>query len=174
MIKFRNFSPIHWMNNFHKFHEDWVKIVDFSIKAYFWASNIFSSVYLTTHKEIKIDVNSIFCFIKILEKLTEKDLLVEIPSFWKVWLKVTSLDENLEKDVLYMMTVSKVTETLTKEHRKYSNNLNLLLPMASVPTKIYNWDLSHDLWMNPFSGMNWFYVKRQVWSFSVTKFIDHT
>ena len=26
---------------FTKFHEDWVKIVDFSIKAYFWAINIF-------------------------------------------------------------------------------------------------------------------------------------
>ena len=26
---------------FTKFHKDWVKIVDFSIKAYFWASNIF-------------------------------------------------------------------------------------------------------------------------------------
>ena len=26
---------------FTKFHGDWVKIVDFSIKAYFWASNIF-------------------------------------------------------------------------------------------------------------------------------------
>ena len=33
---------------FTKFHKDWVKIVDFSIKAYFWASNDFFASVSTT------------------------------------------------------------------------------------------------------------------------------
>ena len=35
-------SSTHELVIFTKFHKDYVKIVDFSIKAYFWAGNIFS------------------------------------------------------------------------------------------------------------------------------------
>ena len=33
--------PTHELVIFTKFHKDWVKIMDFSIKACFWVSNIF-------------------------------------------------------------------------------------------------------------------------------------
>ena len=44
IIKINNFLPnqadTHELVIFTKFHKDWVKIVDFFIKIYFWASKV--------------------------------------------------------------------------------------------------------------------------------------
>ena len=45
---------------FTKFHKDWIKIVDFSTKAYFWASNIF-----LTSVSIKFDHSSQLRFVSV-------------------------------------------------------------------------------------------------------------